>query len=121
MLTLSSIRKVQEILSRDEFSLYDKRKGDREKKVCFDKDREYLIPGYQREIRWSSDNVQILIDDLKKGSKFLGTITFSTSEVKKFDIIDGQQRITVITLIIHFLNECLGKKEENKKICNIQN
>lgn len=33
------------------------------KKVCFDKDREYLIPGYQREIRWSSDNVQILIDD----------------------------------------------------------
>lgn len=121
MLTLSSIRKVQEILSRDEFSLYDKRKGDREKKVCFDKDRKYLIPGYQREIRWSSDNVQILIDDLKKGSKFLGTITFSTSEVKKFDIIDGQQRITVITLIIHFLNECLGKKEENKKLCNIQN
>lgn len=41
--------------------------------------------------------------------------------MKKFDIIDGQQRITVITLIIHFLNECLGKKEVNKKLCNIQN
>lgn len=37
MLTLSSIRKVQEILSRDEFSLYDKRKGDHEKKYALTK------------------------------------------------------------------------------------
>ena len=104
MPNLSGIKKVNEIIISEEIVIYDKPKGGRERTVCLDEGREYIVPEYQREINWSTENVQILIDDLRKGSKFLGTITFSTSKPKEFEIIDGQQRITVITMMITCLN-----------------
>lgn len=121
MANLSGIKKVKEIILSEDLIIYDKPRGGREKTVCLEKGREYIVPEYQREINWSTENVQILIDDLRKSSKFLGTITLSTSEPKKFEIIDGQQRLTVITLMITHLNECV---DENKKVidlCDILN
>ena len=54
-----------------------------------------MIPEYQREIRWSAEDVQTLIDDLiRGGNKFLGTVTVSTLDGTKCEVIDGQQRLT---------------------------
>ena len=44
------------------------------------KDREDIIPGYQREIRWKRQNVQTLLDDVLNNSKFLGNILLSTAQ-----------------------------------------
>jgi uncharacterized protein with ParB-like and HNH nuclease domain len=85
-------------MSPNELVVFDRPRGGREKSITLEKDRVYIVPEYQREIRWSTENVQVLIDDLKKGNKFLGTIILCTSEPKKFEIIDGQQRITSIAL-----------------------
>lgn len=121
MANLSGIKNVKEVILSDELIIFDKTMGGREKRVVLDKERKYIIPEYQREISWSAENVQILIDDLKKGSKFLGTITLSTFETGKFEVIDGQQRLTVITMLITYFNECVSENKKVKNLCNIYN
>lgn len=37
-------------------------------------DREYIIPDFQREIRWDNDNLSQLVDDIKSGPNILGTL-----------------------------------------------
>lgn len=70
-------------------------------KFCMD--REYNIPAYQRGISWNQVNAQILLKDLTTSKKFLGNILLSCNDGKKFDIIDGQQRISVILMILKSL------------------
>lgn len=120
MRNVSGIKKVEIILGETEVLIYDKPNG-REQNVVLEKERVYVIPSYQREIRWEPGNVQMLIDDLKGGSKFLGTITLSTSEPQRFDVIDGQQRITVITLLITFLNTVVPEHKRSGSLCKIDN
>lgn len=120
MRNLSGIKRVEEVLGKRQMYIFDKING-RENPFCLEENRVYIIPGYQREIRWSAENVQILIDDLKKGSKFLGTITLSTSAAKKFEVIDGQQRLTVITILITYLNKVIPENKRYKELCKIDN
>ena len=67
--------------------------------------RIYSIPSYQREIRWSEENVRILLNDLEIGSKFLGTILLNKVSDHEYEIIDGQQRISVFLLIINAITK----------------
>lgn len=71
----------------------------------FPLDRKYRIPAYQRAISWSPANIQILLKDLSASKKYLGSILLSWNEDNVIDIIDGQQRITVILMILECLKE----------------
>ena len=73
--------------------------------------RKYVIPKYQREIKWGPNKLQTLIDDVLKGSKFLGNIFMSTSDKTIYEIMDGQQRITAILMLL----EALRLKDAQKK------
>lgn len=68
--------------------------------LVLEKDRKYIIPDFQREIRWNEDNVSLLLDDLVSGPKYLGNIILTQHRENSFSIIDGQQRITVLTMIL---------------------
>ena len=63
------------------------------------------IPEYQRPYTWTEKNVVQLLDDVIKFSKYpeyrIGTIILHKN--KKFDIVDGQQRIITSLLISRFL------------------
>lgn len=63
-------------------------------------DRIYTIPDFQREIRWGNDNVAQLIDDIDSGPKYLGNVILTQHSDNLFSIIDGQQRITILTMIL---------------------
>ncbi len=59
----------------------------------------YVIPKYQREYKWSVEQVKTLISDINKHEKFLGNIILN--EFSDFyEIVDGQQRITTLFLIL---------------------
>jgi uncharacterized protein with ParB-like and HNH nuclease domain len=82
---------------------------------------KYSIDYYQREYKWESKQVAELIDDLttkflddyeegdersaveRYGHYFLGSIIISDKEAEKF-IVDGQQRLTTLTLLLTYLN-----------------
>ena len=71
--------------------------------LSLSKGRTYLIPDFQREIRWESENVSQLIDDISSGPKYLGNVILTRHTGQKFSIIDGQQRITILTMVLSCL------------------
>lgn len=66
---LSGIKLIREIFSTEKTVLVDVG-GGRNDDRQLEENRKYIIPGYQREIKWDNEKVQILIDDLKEGDKF---------------------------------------------------
>ena len=92
-----------------------------EKTISLYKNRIYEIPAFQREIRWSSDNVNRLISDIHNSPKFLGNIILSTNSNTIYEIIDGQQRTTVLLLIISYIRKIFGSEIEVFDTCKLNN
>lgn len=72
-------------------------------------DKRYVIPVYQRKYDWKYENCRQLYDDLKKividgrDSHFFGSIVSAVvpnGGKIEYHIIDGQQRLTTITLLL---------------------
>ncbi|MBR6067932.1 MAG: DUF262 domain-containing protein [Bacteroidales bacterium] len=70
-------------------------------------DRYFEIPRYQRGYAWEKQHIRELFEDIKeaidsKSSHYIGTVVLSKCDVdsKKFYVVDGQQRLTTITLLI---------------------
>lgn len=69
----------------------------------------FEIPKYQRGYAWEKSNVRDLFEDIQeaievKANHYIGTIVLSkTDRNDYFFVVDGQQRITTITMIIHAL------------------
>jgi uncharacterized protein with ParB-like and HNH nuclease domain len=95
------------------------------------KNQKFFIDYFQREYRWQEKHIKQLIEDLvdsflksyKEGderhdvekykSYYLGPVVFSkNTENGKMSIIDGQQRITSITLLLIYLNNIQNEKEK---------
>ncbi|EAH8849187.1 DUF262 domain-containing protein [Campylobacter lari] len=94
----------------------------------FGKDRTYSVPKYQRNYSWSEDQWEDLwcdIEDLEKSNypHFMGSIVLQeTKDAKNIDIIDGQQRLTTLSIfmsaIIFYIDNLVKKdkdKTDNKK------
>ncbi|WP_343664508.1 DUF262 domain-containing protein [Chryseobacterium mucoviscidosis] len=72
-----------------------------------------IIPEYQRPYKWKSKNVHQLIDDIiyvveKQDEYSLGTVVLFSDDKErdlnnKFEIVDGQQRLTTLTIILYTL------------------
>ena len=76
------------------------------------------IPDYQRPYKWTVKNVQQLVDDLLthfRDSKVyrIGTIVLYKNDGKS-EIVDGQQRLTTLSLLLHKLgrNDILFLQEK---------
>ncbi|MCB9324005.1 MAG: DUF262 domain-containing protein [Lewinellaceae bacterium] len=99
------------------------------------KGQKFYIDYFQREYRWEEKHIKTLIEDLtntflksyKKGDKpeevanyqnyYIGPVVFSVNpETAKKSIIDGQQRITSITLLLIFLNHQQKNFSEEQRI-----
>ena len=81
-------------------------------------DKRYVIPAYQRKYDWKLENCRQLYDDLKKivrdkrESHFFGSIVSSVvphgSKIE-YHIIDGQQRLTTVTLLLLAIRNLIAK------------
>lgn len=81
--------------------------------------RELCIPLYQREYKWENEKINALIADIKKQPKFLGNIILEETNTR-YEIADGQQRITTCFLILVYLyNYYQGSILEQSSIQNI--
>jgi uncharacterized protein with ParB-like and HNH nuclease domain len=73
-----------------------------------DSSRKYIVPPFQRDYSWESEQWEDLWDDIEslkeEKNHYMGYVviqTQNTSDGKKiFKIIDGQQRLTTISIII---------------------
>ena len=83
-------------------------------------DIQFVIPIYQRNYDWKESHCEQLMNDIlyagaSRNMHFIGSIVYihdgvySSSDIKELVVIDGQQRITTITLLCialyHYLKE----------------
>lgn len=90
-------------------------------------DSKFHVPLYQRDYSWELNHWNDLWLDIEtnrqNGSKhYMGSIVLVSKEKKHYDIIDGQQRLTTLTILIlavvDVLNDLVNKKvdlESNEK------
>ena len=83
--------------------------------LYFKKDRILSVPNYQREIRWQKETLFALMNDISKGSKFLGNIILSSSGEKDYEIIDGQQRLVSLNMLVTYI-----KSQYSQQITDIE-
>ncbi|SDE34103.1 DUF262 domain-containing protein [Niabella drilacis] len=102
------------------------------------KDQKFTIDYFQREYRWQEKHIRLLVEDLtntflksyKEGDKrsdvatyqsyYLGPVVFSVNpENNKKSIIDGQQRITSISLLLIYLNHLQKKSPQQVAISEL--
>lgn len=87
------------------------------------KKRIYNIPEYQRGYKWSEKDVNALLNDIdnfkvdeKDNSKFycLQNITIKKQNDNIYEVIDGQQRLTTLSILLSYLGK-IGLLKENDK------
>ena len=75
------------------------------------------IPDYQRPYKWTSKNVNQLIDDIvhhqNKSAYRLGTIVFYRDEKDRLNVVDGQQRTITLLLIALAIHANQGRLKES--------
>jgi len=95
--------------------------------------KKYTVDYYQREYKWQTRQIRELLEDLeanfldsyeeghprseveKYKHYFLGSIIVSHRDGKNF-IIDGQQRLTSITLLLIYLHNRQRDRAQNEKV-----
>ena len=95
-------------------------------------DKRFIIPVYQRNYSWKVDNCRQLYDDLVKMSitgrttHFFGSlVSVYNGRYEEYLIIDGQQRVTTISLLLlamhNLLKEGKLEAEDNRLIDKVYN
>lgn len=97
---------------------------------------KYSIDYYQREYKWQTKHIIELLDDLADkflqsynpkhdrtavesyGHYFLGSIIISDKKGRKY-IIDGQQRLTSLTLLLIYLQRHLDEHEQKGQLAEL--
>lgn len=81
----------------------------------FDENRLYIIPGYQRPYSWDAQHIEKLMEIILDGFDndrpvLLGTIQLNAlpsdgDSKERYELIDGQQRLTTLWLLLRALTE----------------
>lgn len=88
-------------------------------KTILDGTQQYMVPIYQREYSWTSPQWEQLWSDVvgldidsTEDSHFLGSIVSKSFDaraggISKYLLIDGQQRLTTVTILLAALRDLL--------------
>lgn len=90
-------------------------------KDVFSDDYMFTIPVYQRPYAWTTDQADDLLDDLQDAVKrdpdapyFLGSIVLiKEDDTPDSDVVDGQQRLTTLTILFCVLRELAPENERD--------
>lgn len=91
---------------------------------------KYIIPPYQREYSWKEEQWESLFNDIyeNEAGYFLGSIICISSETNELDVIDGQQRLTTLSILLlslyeklsHHYNDFFSNKSLAKKFLDLE-
>ncbi len=88
---------------------------------------QFVIPVYQRNYDWSNSQCKQLLDDILEvgtnknmNAHFIGSIVYvhddvyTAARIKELTVIDGQQRLTTLTLIYLVLHRLAKELKEEE-------
>jgi hypothetical protein len=80
--------------------------------TLFDKEVHYVIPRYQRAYAWEDKEIVQLIDDINDSTRdyYIGSLVVAKvkDKVETYEVVDGQQRLTTLYLLLHYLKSQVG-------------
>lgn len=89
---------------------------------------KYIIPKFQRDYSWETEqwddlwqDIQLILEN-EEVEHYMGYLVLQTTDNKKYTVIDGQQRLTTLSILIlsilKRLNDFIGEgiKVENNKL-----
>ncbi|KFX55320.1 DUF262 domain-containing protein [Clostridium botulinum] len=92
-----------------------------------DLNRKYIIPRFQREYAWEEAELSTLWEDIfanmnkeksaiKENPYFIGSLVLVGDDSKdsEFEVVDGQQRLTTITILLSAISEMLRIQGDEK-------
>jgi len=72
----------------------------------------YQIPDFQRPYSWEDEQIEKLWDDVNSAYEsddrapyFLGPVILAKGKEKRYDVVDGQQRLTTLTILFCVLRD----------------
>ncbi|RJQ21068.1 MAG: DUF262 domain-containing protein [Nitrospiraceae bacterium] len=73
---------------------------------------QYEIPKFQRDYSWESEHWDDLWQDIRslnfeESEHYMGYLVLQSSDNRNFQVIDGQQRLTTLSLLILSVLKCL--------------
>lgn len=79
-------------------------------KALFEGADDYFIPMYQRNYAWDESEITQLIQDVidyapEGKDYYIGSLVVSERAPNLFEVIDGQQRLTTLSLLLAYLKE----------------
>lgn len=83
--------------------------------IIFSQDK-YIIPLYQRAFAWTEKEIGQLIEDIydfEAEHYYLGSLIVNLNKDGKYEVIDGQQRLTALFLLLNYL----GYHWDADKLC----
>lgn len=83
-------------------------------------DKKYIVPKFQRDYAWTEIEWEELLTDIEnldsEESHYMGYLVFQVNTGNEYTVIDGQQRLTTLSLLIlaimHNLNEAVKNGSE---------
>ncbi len=93
-------------------------------KILYGDENQYIIPVYQRNYSWLQENCQELWQDIieliknQNSIHFFGPIILSSQNMHNgiFIVVDGQQRLTTVSILLLAVRNFLIKTDTNKDI-----
>ena len=85
---------------------------------------KYKIPIYQRNYAWKEPQIRQLIQDIydycgeknKEKKYYIGTLVVRPDKEKNtFEVIDGQQRLTTLSMLVAYLKKVSNNTQESEK------
>ncbi|WKY79117.1 DUF262 domain-containing HNH endonuclease family protein [Leuconostoc lactis] len=80
-------------------------------------DNKYVIPIYQRNYSWKDEQIETLFDDIRNEDKgyYAGNLLINTDNGTN-NVIDGQQRLTTMSIMLLAIYEKLTNKANGSSI-----
>ncbi|QSG11816.1 ParB-like nuclease domain containing protein fused to HNH nuclease [Halapricum desulfuricans] len=87
----------------------------------FEGSSQFTVPDYQREYSWGDEQLGELWDDItaltrSRDNHYLGSIIIiekTGNEIKQQELVDGQQRLTTISLILTVIRDYFESQEDH--------
>jgi hypothetical protein len=91
------------------------------------KTKRFRVPAYQRSYSWESEHVAALLQDIndaiqsKEKEYFLGSIVVTGPIEGKHDVVDGQQRLTTVSLLVSAIKDIFADKGDHEVVVSVKN
>lgn len=83
--------------------------------------KKYVVPSYQRPYSWDKSNTEQLIEDIynsfcqENEEYFIGTLICIHKGDYTYEIVDGQQRLTTLSLIFAKMKDLISQNKRAKE------